>query len=156
MAENKAIAADAELILRLYDLRREETMRKARQWFGEKFWPKSFEEVQGLFMQWGLQENAYLRQVTSYWDMASALVNRGAIDRGLFYDTNGEGAFVYCKMKPFIAQIRNAMGAPSFLANLEKLMESTPEYRERVQQIEANIKRWTEMQEQQKKGQTAA
>jgi hypothetical protein len=152
---NKATPTDAELILRLYDLRREEVMRKARNWFGGEFWPDSFEEVQSLLMDYTKQENAYFRQVTSYWEMACSLVLRGALDSGLFHDNGGEGAFVYCKVKPFIQQMRAAMNAPEFLAQMERLFEGTPEWRERVKRMNDNLAHFNEMRKKQTR-QTAA
>ncbi len=151
----KATPTDAELILRLYDLRREEKMRKARNWYGGEFWPNSFEDVQKVFMDYQKEENAYLRQVTSYWDMACSLVLHGSVNEDLFFDTTGEGVFVYCKLKPYIQQLRTAFNAPDFLHSMEKLFESSPKWRERVSRVSANIAHWNEMRQKQTK-QTAA
>jgi hypothetical protein len=143
-----ASAADAELILRLYDMRREAEMRKARNWFAAEFWPNSFEDVQKIMLAFGAPQNAWFRQVSSYWDMAAALVNRGALNAALFYDTCGEGYFVYTKMKPFLPQLRTAMNAPEYLRNLEKVVENTPEGRERISRLQQNFARWAQMREQ--------
>ncbi len=151
----KATPTDAELILRLYDLRREEKMRKARNWYGGEFWPNSFEDVQKVFMNFEKEDNAYLRQVTSYWDMACSLVLHGSVNEDLFFDTTGEGVFVYCKLKPYIQQLRTAFNAPEFLLSMEKLFESTPKWRERVNRVSANVAHWNEMRQKQSK-QTAA
>jgi hypothetical protein len=151
----KATATDAELILRIYDLRREEKIRKARDWFGGEFWPNSFEDVQRLMGDFENPANVYFRQVLSYWDMACALVLHGTVNPSLFYDTNGEVAFVYCKMKPFIQQMRQTMNAPEFMANTERLCESTPEWRERVNRMTGNIAHFREMREQQKRTKAA-
>jgi hypothetical protein len=151
----KATTADAELILRLYDLRREEKMRKARDWMAGEFWPTTFEEMQRLTGQYGTPENAYFRQVTSYWEMACALVLHGALDPGLFFDTNGEVYFVYAKVKPFIPQMRAMVNSPEYMAQTERLLEGTPEGRERVNRMQENLKRFREMREQQRKSQKA-
>jgi hypothetical protein len=144
-----ATPADAELILKLYDLRREALMRKAREWFGGSFWPQSFEEVIKIFGNFALPENAYLRQVISYWEMAASLVLRGALNAELFNDSNGEMYFVYAKMKPFLSQLRQTMNAPEFLSKVEQLAESTPEGRARLERIQQNLQKWSQMRAQQ-------
>src|SRR5688500_8651013 len=89
----------AELILKLYDLRREEVMRKARNWmFG--FNPTSVEDFNTTMMDPDV--GGYLRMVLSYWEMAAALVNHGAIDADMFYDTAGEQIGVFTKIQPFV------------------------------------------------------
>jgi len=145
MNESKVSTADCDLILRLYDLRRETEMRKARNWFASEFWPRSFEDVQRLFMDFTKPENAWFRQVLTYWDMACALVAHGGLHSGLFNETNHEAYFVYAKIKPFVAQIRTTFNNPEFLANLERVAESTPEGRERLGRLQQNLARWAEM-----------
>src|SRR4051794_22730415 len=97
----------AELILKLYDLRREETMRKARNWiFG--FNPTSVDEYWKTMMD--PEVGAYLRMVTSYWDMAATMVNQGAIDAELFNATAGEHIMVFAKVEPILAELREHFG----------------------------------------------
>src|ERR1041384_8398644 len=110
---SKSKQRDAELILKLYDLRREETMRKARDWM-IRFNPESMHDILDTLMG---ENNAYFRQVTSYWEMAAALVNRGAIDAEMFNDTNGEHLIVFAKLQPFLADMR-AQFSPQTLKNL--------------------------------------
>ena len=119
---------EAELILRLYELRRDETMRKARDWFFLEFNPESIAEFNGAMFS---EHSGHLRMVMSYWDMAAALVNHGAISAELFNDTNGEHLSVFAKLEPILPEIRAGIG-PQFLRNLEKLVEATPNSRERV------------------------
>src|SRR5215471_18876784 len=123
-----AIHDEAALILQLYDLRREETMRTARNWYARDFSPESMADVEKVFFG---EQSAYLRMVTSYWDMAAALVNNGAISAPLFNDTNGEQFLVFAKLEPFLKDIRSAFG-PTYLLNLEKLIDATPGGRERA------------------------
>jgi hypothetical protein len=123
-----AIHDEANLILKLYDLRREETMRKARDWYFREFNPQSFADFQNAMFS---EHSGHLRMVTSYWDMAAALVNHGAIGMHLFSETNGEYIGVYAKVEPFLNEIRSAM-APQYFANLEKLVNSVPGDKERV------------------------
>ena len=108
--ENKATTADAQLILQLYDLRREAEMRKARNFIGS-FSPKSFEDVMKVVGAFGNQENAWFRQVYSYWEMAASLVLRGAVNDTLFNDNSGEMYFVFAKIKPFLKQLRETLNS---------------------------------------------
>src|SRR3954452_4408750 len=119
---------EAELILRLYELRRDETMRKARDWFFLEFNPESIAEFNGAMFS---EHSGHLRMVMSYWDMAAALVNYGAISPELFNDTNGEHLSVFAKLEPILPEIRAGIG-PQFLHSLEKLVEATPNGRERL------------------------
>jgi hypothetical protein len=119
---------EAGLILKLYELRREDTLRKARDWYFREFNPQSMADVnQAMFGEHG----AYFRMVVSYWGMAAALVNDGAISMELFNDANGEHIGVFAKIEPLLGEIRSAYG-PQFAANLEKLIDATPNGRTRV------------------------
>ena len=113
----------ADLILRLYEMRREDTMRKARAWFGG-FFPKSAQDLVSVIQG---EHSAYFRMVTSYWDMAAALVNRGAIDAAMFNDANGEHVFIFAKLQPYLAEYRAAMGSQAYLAQVEQLVTGSPE-----------------------------
>jgi hypothetical protein len=119
---------EANLILRLYELRREETMRKARDWYFREFNPTSMEDVTNALFS---EHSGHLRMVMTYWDMAAAVVNHGAISIDLFNDTNGEHIGVFSKVEPLLAELRASYG-PQFLANVEKLIDATPGGRERV------------------------
>ncbi len=119
---------EAGLILKLYELRREETMRKARDWFFAEFDPHSMADFTNAMMG---PHSGHLRMVVSYWDMAAALVNNGAISTEFFHETNGEHIPVFAKIEPLLGEIRASM-APQFAANLEKLIDSVPGGRERV------------------------
>ena len=139
---------DAELVLKLYDLRRESEMRKARNWIGLEFWPNSFEDFQKVVMQMGSDGNRYFRQVVSFWEMAASLVTHGSINQELFLESavSGEMFFIYAKFKPLIADIREKMGSPEFLAQVEKLVTGTeigrkklPEFEKRIAMIRERI-----------------
>jgi hypothetical protein len=129
-----ATPQDADLIIKLYDLRRDETMRKARNYFAFEFFPQSVDDVKEVFtnIQKYPEQNAYLRQVVSYWEMVAAMVNHGSIDRALFFDTNGEFFGVWAKIGDFIEDLRASFG-PQFLVNLEKLISTAPDGAKRVQ-----------------------
>ena len=127
-----ATAQDAELILKLYELRTEATMRKARNFVIVEFFPTGIADVQALFANREQPElNAYFRQATTYWEMAAAMVNHGAIDRDLFFDTNGEFFAIWAKIGDLIEDLRKFFGA-QYLVNVEKLVQTHPNGTERV------------------------
>jgi hypothetical protein len=119
---------EAGLILKLYELRREDTMRKARDWYFREFNPQSMAEFNDAMFS---EHSGYLRMVVTYWDMAAALVNNGAISRELFNDSNGEHVGVFSKVELLLGEIRSAYG-PKFSANLERLIDETPDGRIRA------------------------
>ena len=145
--ENKATTADAQLILQLYDLRREAEMRKARNFIGS-FSPKSFEDVMKIVGAFGNQENAWFRQVYSYWEMAASLVLRGAVDQTLFDDNSAEMYFVYAKIKPFLKQLRETLNSPEFLIRIERAIERNPDGQKRLALVEQRIAKFEKMRAQ--------
>lgn len=133
----KPTAADAELILRLYDLRREAEMRKARTWCLIQFWPDNADDYLKVGMALGTQENAWLRQVIGYWDLAAALVVRGALNADLFLEggSSGEMFFLFTKIQPFLKELREKAQNPKMMANIEKVIQMTKDGRERFEMI---------------------
>ncbi|MDX6270586.1 MAG: hypothetical protein QOD28_1809 [Acidobacteriota bacterium] len=129
---------DANLILRLYELRREETMRKARDWFLTEFNP---ENIEGLLAVMVGRDNAAYRMVSSYWDMAAAFVNHGAIDEQLFNDIHFEQIAVYAKIQPFLSDFRARTNAPYYLTHLEQLVRRMPDIEERLATLRRFMKR---------------
>ncbi len=127
---------EADLILKLYDLRREATMRIARNWYFLEFTPETRSDVEDALFS---EHSGHLRMVWSYWEMAAALVNHGAISRELFTDTNGEHLGVFAKMEPLLGEMRAAFG-PQFMSNLERLIEATPNGRERLAEFRQRTK----------------
>ena len=119
---------EAGLILRLYELRREDTMRKARDWYFREFNPQSMADFNTAIFG---EHSGHLRMVITYWDMAAALVNNGAISLELFNDSNGEHIGVFSKIEPLLGEIRAAYG-PQFAANFEKLIDATLDGRKRT------------------------
>jgi hypothetical protein len=127
---------EAGLILKLYELRREDTMRKARDWYFQQFDPQSIADFNNAMMG---EHGAYLRMVMSYWGMAAGFVNNGAISLDLFNDSNGEHIGVFAKIEPLLAEIRSTYG-PQFNVNLEKLIDATPNGRTRVAATREQLK----------------
>ncbi|HSK72910.1 MAG TPA: hypothetical protein VK892_14510 [Pyrinomonadaceae bacterium] len=120
-------AKSANLILKLYELRREAVMREARNWF-ITFFPGSAEEIIQAMIN--PETSAYYRMVTTYWDMAASFVLHGAIDEEMFSDAVGEHIIVFSKIEPFIEDLRKIMESPKYLASLEKLVMKIPDAKE--------------------------
>lgn len=130
----KPTAEDAQIILRLYDLRRESEMRKARAWFAG-FSPRSADDLIQIIRGGGTQENAWFRQVSGYWDMVASFVLRGALSEDLFFDSGGEMWFVLAKIHPFLKEAREKAGSPFYMLRVEKLATRTKAGRERLQMM---------------------
>jgi hypothetical protein len=129
---------DAELILKLYDLRREQVMRRARHWIIFEFNPKTAEEMAVVVQAHGSEHNAYFRQVISYWEMAASFVLHGALKADLFLDTNGEGLYIFAKFHPLRADLQARTGMP-FMYQTAKLVEKYPLANERFQRMLQSI-----------------
>jgi hypothetical protein len=120
-----ATVSDAGLILHLYELRQEETLRRARKFMVFEFNPKTLEELREVSRKPGSQENAYWRQTLSYWEMAASFVLRGAVDADLFLDSAAEGILIYAKFHHFHAVTEKESGNP-FMRHTAELIEKFP------------------------------
>jgi hypothetical protein len=130
----KPTATDAQLIMQLYDLRREPEMRKARHWWLTGFWPESTEDIMKIARAMGSQENNWLRQVGGYWSMAAAFVLHGALNEELFIQpaVSGEMFLIFAKVHPFLKELREKMGDPQMFGNIEKVITGSKFGRERL------------------------
>ena len=130
----KPTTADAKLILQLYDLRREPEMRKARSWWLGEFWPQSAEDFLKVSSNMGLQENGWLRQVSSYWSMAASFVLQGALNEDMFLQpaVSGEMYFLLAKVHPFLKELREKLEDPHLFGNIEKVIMGSNFGRERL------------------------
>ncbi len=146
----KATAQDAQLILQLYDLRREAEMRKARNYVGIEWWPSSMADVEKTVMAPASDANRWFRQVLSFWEMAATLVLHGAVNEDLFLDTAQEMFFVYAKLKPFIPAMREKFASPDFLEVMEKVIQRTPKGRKKAKAFEERVARVGKMMAEQK------
>ena len=126
-------------ILRLYELRSEETMRKARDWFATGFHPETTQDVLQVLVG---DHSADFRMVTSYWDMATAFVVFGAIHAEMFNAINTEHVLVYAKLQPFLTELRAMPGIPPylFLQHLEPVVQRLPDADERVAAMRRYLK----------------
>lgn len=118
-------------ILKLYELRSEETMRKARDWFAISFFPESTQDILNVLVG---EHSADFRMVASYWDMAAAFVVFGAINDEMFNAINTEHVAVYAKLRPFLSELRAMPGVPPYLYlhHLEQVVLRIPDAQERV------------------------
>ncbi len=148
MAE-KPNVTDAQLILQLYDLRREAEMRRARKWWVEEFWPESADDFMSVSGALGTQENAWLRQVGGYWGIVASFVLQGALHEELFLQPafSGEMFLMFGKVHPFIKELREKVGDPEIFLNVEKAITRTEWGRNRLQFI---LKRVETMRERRK------
>ena len=120
---------DAQLILQFYELRRESRLREARSFVLGRFKAKNVAELHELCPP-GSEENAFFRQVLTYWDMVSAIVKRDTLEKELFYETNGEITAVWEKVKHLVPELREEFGNPAFLENLEEVATGREGYLE--------------------------
>jgi hypothetical protein len=132
--------ADAELIVKLYDLRREAELRKARNWW-LGFWPDSVDDIVKIASALGTQENAWLRQAGGYWEMAASFVLHGTLNRELFLEPSfsGEMFVFFGKVEPFVKELREKMQNPSIFGNVEKLIATSEGAPERLKQTQARL-----------------
>jgi hypothetical protein len=116
---NQPTYDDVNLLLRLYELRRETKMREARAWFFENFRCKTMAEFSQVCPP-GSGPNANFRQFTSYWEMASSFVNMGVLNPEMFFSNSREALLCYVRVKPILADVRKAFSDSNYLGNLEK------------------------------------
>lgn len=132
-----ATPADAEIILKLYELRTEAVMRQARSWVIGQFWPDTVEDYFAVANNPVDPHNAYLRQVLSYWEMAAAMVLHGAVSAELFVDCNAEGFFLLAKFAHILDDIREQL--PGFLVKTSELVNRFSTAAQRYEIVLKNI-----------------
>jgi hypothetical protein len=139
MESTLAAREDAGTILKLYELRQEPELRRARSWMTQEFWPSSAEEIRVVMNHSGSEKNLWFLQVTTYWEMAAALVNHGILAQELFVDANSEPFFLAAKFWPYLQEIRTE--SPMFLMQLERLMERSASGRQKFDHMQASAKK---------------
>ena len=120
---------NADLLMRLYDLRREAKLRDARDWVIRSFNPRSHEDYAAVLAS---EDSAKVRMVMSYWDMAASFVVHGAIEAPMFHSTCGEMLAAYCKVEHILADIRESTGQTGLLGNVEQVADEWPGAKERM------------------------
>ena len=133
---------DVLAILKLYELRRDPQMRAARSWFFTDFAPKSAMDIIALY-RGGAEASANFRMVVSYWDTAASLVLNGGIDEKLFLDANTEHIFVYAKIQPFLAEVRELFNEHDYFLSLETLVMKVPDIETKLENRRRLIAIWT-------------
>ncbi len=141
----------AHLILKLYELRRDETLRKARDWMA-RFNPESVQDIIDAVTG---EHSAYYRMAISYWDMAASLVNNGAIDEGMFTDANMEHVYYFAKIEPFLVEIREKFNQPRAYIHLEQLVMRMPDAKERLSQMRERSKQLRAMRQAREQAEAA-
>ena len=137
----KPTPADATLFLTLYDLRREAVIRKARNWWFAEFWPENADDFMKVAQAVGTQENNWLRQVPSYWELAASLVLHGTVNETLFLEPafSGEMFFIFAKIHPFLKDVRERTQNPRMLANVEKVITKSKAGQKRLKLFEQRM-----------------
>ena len=129
--KTKNALKQAELILKLYEIRRETVLRAARDYVGGEFMPKSVDEFVSLVKDGG-KPSGHILQVYGYWDMVAAFVIHGALDEALIFDTCQEMYFQFEKIQPYLAGFREKMNLPEFLRSIETVVAGAQERRTRA------------------------
>ncbi|NOT09816.1 MAG: hypothetical protein HOP28_16610 [Gemmatimonadales bacterium] len=138
MSDRAFLQGSADLLLKLYESRREPALREARDWWVTKFHPKSAKDVLRI---WVSAESAPYRMVTTHWEMAATFVALGAIDAAMFHAANTEHLAIYARLRPYLAEIRELTGYPTYLAQLEKVVTDLPDLEERLAPIQRYLAR---------------
>jgi hypothetical protein len=137
MERTLATPADAEIILKLYELRTESLMRQARAWMTGEFWPANVDDFFAVVFNPADPHYPWFRQVTAYWEMAAAMVLHGAVSAELFVDCNAEGFFLLAKFSPLLEGIRERM--PGFLSKTSELVNRFPAATARYEIVAKNV-----------------
>lgn len=145
----KVSVEEAQLLLHLYDLRREAEMRKARDWWMWQFTPRTAEDFLKVAYAAGTQENNWMRQLASYWGLAASFVLQGVLSEELFLRPafSGEMFFVLAKVHPFLPELREKLGDPEVFRDVEKVATITKWGRERLKFILKRIEMFREKAE---------
>jgi hypothetical protein len=126
---------DAELLIRVYDLRREAVLRQSRAAILREFWPQGWDDVRAV-LKADHPLNAAYRQTGTYWEMVYSFARHGIVSPGFWLENNGEGLFLYAKLEPYLAELR-AAGQPTAFRNAEWVAKECPEGRPVYERIKA-------------------
>ena len=126
----KPTHADAELLLHLYELRRDPQLRKARAWVLTEFNATTWNEIGPNYLKFS-DADQYLRMTLAYWEMVAALVNRGVLHPELFFDHTGEDIVTWERVKPWVAEARHAIRF-TYMRQFERMVEDHLAYRKRT------------------------
>lgn len=130
---------DADLILKLYDIRREESLRAAREKLTAEFWPKNAKDAMAI-VALDHPLNRIYRQVSTYWEMVYRMARHGIIHGDFLVENNGEGLLLYAKVEPYLTEIRAATSPRSF-QNAEWVAKEVPMGRTIAEHMRARVKK---------------
>ncbi|MBF86172.1 MAG: hypothetical protein CL489_17090 [Acidobacteria bacterium] len=139
MSSEKPTYKDADLMLRVYELRRETVTRAARDKINFGFWPKSYDDVKAL-SAFDHPMNAAWRQVTSYWEMVYGMAHQGIVHVDYWIENNGEGLFLFAKVAPYLTEIR-ADGSPISFQHLEWAATETDKGKQYFEMLQGIVKK---------------
>ena len=137
MAKDHPDHHDAEIVMRLYDLRREAVMRESREAIMTGFWPRSFDDVVAITKREHDLNRAF-RQVGTFWEMAYGMVKHGIVHPGYFLESNGEGFFLFAKIHPWLESYRRDINPLAF-RNVEWVATETEAGRAVFANIQARV-----------------
>lgn len=126
----KPTHADAELLLHLYEIRRDDELRRARAWFLTDFKPADWAEIKSRYLSHS-DDDRWFRMTISYWELVGTLVNRGVLNAALFFDHTGEDIVTWERCKAWITDARADI-RPTYLYQFEKMVEDHQAFRARV------------------------
>jgi hypothetical protein len=149
--------ADAQLILQLYDLRREAEMRKARSWFAGEFFPQTADDFLKISRAFGTQENAWLRQVSGYWNIVASFVLSGVLNEEMFLQPgfSGELFVIYARIHPLVKELRQKVNDPEFFLNIEKAVTRTKWGKKRLELMMTRVEFMRQSAAEHRQGQMA-
>ena len=142
MAKDHPDHHDAEIVMRLYDLRREPVMRESRDALNTQFWPRTYEDVLAVTKR-DHDLNRPFRQVSTFWEMAYGMVKHGIVHAEYFMESNGEGFFLFARIQPFLEAYRREVNALAF-RNAEWVAVQSPAGRAVFAVIQARVKKLAE------------
>jgi hypothetical protein len=140
-----ATPADAQVVLQLFELRREAEMRKARNWYAMEFNPTSADDVMNTVLDMKSDANRYFRMVTSYWEMAATLALHGSVNEDLFLDTQGEMFFIMAKLHPHLEGVREKMQNPDAMKKCETLINKSEASKKKLEAFKVRLERFRAM-----------
>ena len=126
----KPTHADAELLLHLYEIRRDPELRHARKWFLTEFRAQTWAEIKSRYLSHS-DEDRWFRMTVSYWELVGSLLNRGVLHADLFFDHTGEDVVTWERCKPWIAEARADI-RPTYLYQFERLVTGHLDFRART------------------------
>ena len=129
---------DADLILKLYDLRRESVMRESRNAVNTQYWPKTPEEATAVLAR-DHPLHVPFSQTANYWEMVFGMARHGIIHPDFLVENNGEGLFLFARVEPYLSALRQA-ASPRWFRNAEWIVTNCRTAQLMMEDIRSRIK----------------